>query len=285
MTTNNHLDDNITLSVRSYAMLARRAANTGDYQAKLEYAMFRKKMEGDTEYARAIEGVAVAREFMDDEVDPAKDATLTVARRKLAEVIDARAPFAHCRYHKYMTDMAVETLPPYNPVKLGDGFTRIELLQPYFIREDAYDIGKLLGMETEEVLSTDPKELYDLLAGLDSPDHPERYVFTQLLVPSPRTMEALKIKDMYDGIRNASEWGIQRAYLNALYGSEEGAGIYRNVIREGRKGLPTYIKNDLSAVLRYDAFTFDCFGEGGDFDTIEGYVGGLVIGYKQNMGE
>lgn len=269
------------MSIKEYACRARRGAQMGSYIDKLAYAAFRKRMEGDTEYASAIEALEEALISLDEDADESKDLSVMVARKTLDAIREKRSPYATFNYHKYMFDSVPHTLKPFriNVLTSKDGEITLpdcpttEDLFCYIIQSDAYEIGQLLDMSAEEVLGTQPQELLAKLEALDLPDHPERYVMTNIYIPSPQTLKYLGVLDDFiEAYVNSPQSRKPRyAFLDKMYGTGEDRGVYKNAIHEKGKEMPYWVRQDIVRALRYEDFDLDCYAEGGLMESEKKY--------------
>lgn len=266
--------------LKEYAHLIRRGAQEGTYLDKLTYAAFRKRMEGDLDYAKAILDVRDALAEVGEDEDESKNASVLQARRKLNAVREARSPYASFKYHKYMFDSVPHTMKSLHScmTKEKDGniilpdFATTEDLYWYIIPSDAVEIGELLGMTADEVLKAKPQDILVKLEALGLPDHPERYVITNLYIPSPQTLKYLGVLDDFvESFVLSGDRQMHYNFLDRMYGKFGERGVYKEALYNRGRELPYWVKQDILRALRHEDFNLGCYGEGGDMETVDKY--------------
>lgn len=264
----------IELSTGEYARVLIYTLNKcpEDYTTRMELAALLKQMEGDKEYAHYIFGVLDVigyAEITGCGVDTARD-VLYAPRKELYECITKRAMESHMFYHNMVSDVAVATLSKYNPKEVSEGITRITLKNPTHFAWTESDICRLLGVDK---IPSDDYETFKALKALDLPDHPERLIFKEIVVPSGAVLEALNIKGAFDALSGGEN---DRKLFDSIFGTEYNSGALWGYLRGCTEPL---LNTGAISVLRARRsllhwITCPCFMRGGKYESEKG--GGYV---------
>ena len=263
----------IELSTGEYARVLIYTLNKcpEDYTTRMELAALLKQMEGDKEYAHYIFGVLDAIEYAESTrcgVDKAKDA-LYAPRKELFGYISKRTGQSYLLYHKMISDVAVATLPKYDPKKVSGDITRITLRNPTHFSWTEGDICRLLNV-TE--VPSDDRDTFKALKALDLPDHPERLIFKEIVVPSGAVLEALNIKGAFDALSRGEN---DKELFDGIFGTEYNSGALWGYLRDCTGQLDAGAISVLRAwrsLLHW--ITCPCFMRGGKYESEKG--GGYV---------
>lgn len=263
----------IELSTGEYARVLIYTLNKcpEDYATRMELAALLKQMEGDKEYAHYIFGVLDALEYAESTrcgVDKAKD-VLYEPRKELHKYITKRVLESHLFYHNMVSDVAVATLPKYNPKEVSEGITRITLKNPTHFAWTESDICRLLGVDK---MPSDDCETFKALKALDLPDHPERMIFREIVVPSGEVLKSKYIKGAFDTLDGGEN---DKELFDGIFGTEYNSGALWGYLR----GCTGPLDAGAISVLRARRsllhwITCPCFMRGGKYESEKG--GGYV---------